>query len=295
MSKKDVVLFASLTWLLLFSVKGNAADHVQTVKEDNDRSLKGKQSALDHAGDSKQNQLQSIYRKQMERPWRIGAGAIFSPNPYKNSSPTILPIPVIGYQGDRLSVFGPFASYKVFKTKVAQTAIQVFLYPQIFKADQSDDQALQKLDNRGYIAMVGINQRINSPYGSLALSANVDVTTRSNGYMATLDYEKRFFYIHQRHLWTITPSLGIQYSSYQLTDYYYGISHAESLRSGLKQYSPGGAFSPYLGLALIYSYSQRWSVMLSNRMSRLSNHVVDSPMVSERTIITSVFSLSYSF
>ncbi|WHN66259.1 MipA/OmpV family protein [Cysteiniphilum sp. QT6929] len=227
--------------------------------------------------------------------WGIGFGAIFSPNPYKDTNYTILPIPVISYLGEDLTIYGPYVSYKLYKSDFTVTEAQLFLYPEQFKAKDSNDSQMQRLDNRNYIVMAGFKQRFISAYGDINVGLNFDITGQSNGYMGVIEYEKRFVFIKGQHLFSLKPSIGLQYSSKQLTDYYYGISYDESVRSGLAQYTPSDEVSPYLGLAIVYSYGRRWNLSLTSRVNRLSDSVSDSPMISNQYVLTSSIALSYSF
>jgi outer membrane protein len=245
---------------------------------------------VDEVNNSKENKpLTALSEQKKERSyqWGIGLGAIFSPNPYKDTNPIILPIPVISYLGESLTVYGPYASYKLYKNKFMVTEAQVFLYPQNYRNDDSDDAKMQKLDNRNYLVMAGIKQRFRSLYGDINLGLNFDITGQSNGFMATIEYEKRFVCIKGRHLYSLKPSIGFQYSSTKLTDYYYGISSEEAIRSGLSQYTPDDEISPYLGLAFVYSYNRRWNLTLSSRVNRLSDTIIDSPMISNQYVFTS--------
>lgn len=227
--------------------------------------------------------------------WGVGFGVIFSPNPYKDTNSTILPIPVVSYLGERLTIYGPYVSYKLYKSDFTITEAQIFLYPERFKREDSNDPQMQKLDNRNYIAMAGFRQRFISAYGDINVGLNFDITGQSNGYMGVIEYEKRFVFIKGQHLFSLKPNIGLQYSSKQLTDYYYGISYDEAMRSGLAEYTPSDEVSPYLGLAFVYSYNRKWNISLTSRVNRLSDSVSDSPMISNQYVFTSTMAVSYSF
>jgi len=113
--------------------------------------------------------------------------------------------------------------------------------------------------------------------------------------MITASAQKPFFFRYGSNAFILTPSAGVQFSSENLTDYYFGISNSESQRSGLNQYTPPAAVSPFIGLSTIYSFNQRWSIMLSTRLSRLDDNLVKSPMVSRQYVFTSITSLTYNF
>ncbi len=232
----------------------------------------------------------------VQYPFGIGFTGIFSPNPYKDTNPTILPVPVISYKGEDLTLNGPYASYRFFHTNNTASKVQLFLYPEVFKADKSNDHQLRLLDNRNYLFMLGLSQSFKSTYGDINLGANIDVTTKTNGYLLSAEYSKKLFLpVSSKFLFFITPSLGVNYSSEQITNYFYGISASEATRSGLPEYSTNGALSPYLGVNMLINFSERWNLFVATRLNRLPDQIYDSPMVSQRYIFTTVLSLTYNF
>lgn len=232
----------------------------------------------------------------VQYPFGVGFAGIFSPNPYKDTDPTILPVPVISYKGEDLTLNGPYASYRFFHTNNTASKVQLFLYPEVFKADKSNDPQLRLLDNRNYLFMLGLSQSFKSTYGDINLGANIDVTTKTNGYLLSAEYGKKLFLpVSSKFLFFITPSLGVTYSSEQITNYFYGISASEATRSGLPEYSTNGALSPYLGVNMLINFSKHWNLFVATRLNRLPDQIYDSPMVSQRYIFTTVLSLTYNF
>ncbi|MCF6766839.1 MipA/OmpV family protein [Thiotrichales bacterium 19S11-10] len=227
----------------------------------------------------------------------IGIGGIIAPDPYKNTSTTILPIPVVSYQGERLKISGPFIDYRFLNYPMSKTSVQLFLYPEHFRSNQSSDPQMEKLNNRNYLVMAGVNQKLLlKAYGVLNFSASFDITTQSNGFVLFARYNKPFFFtpVSDDKL-IINPGVGLQYSNHLLTDYFYGISSSESNSSGISEYHPNGAISPFINLTTIYSFAKHWNLSLITALSRLSNTEADSPMVSKRYIFTTYFSVVYKF
>ncbi len=144
--------------------------------------------------------------------------------------------------------------------------------------------------------MVGIGQSLQTPYGYVKVTANVDFTGRtSGGYMIDFEYGKVFKQGTGKHLFILKPTIGLQYNDQRLVDYYYGVTPPESIRSGLLEYSPRGAFSPHIGLATVYNFDKSWNLILSTRVNRLSNEITKSPMVGHRYIFSNSVALTYSF
>ncbi|WP_192484352.1 MULTISPECIES: MipA/OmpV family protein [Cysteiniphilum] len=287
MMKKDL---ATTSFCLLLALSAPAYSDTHT-SNNNTKTI----TATD---DTKTKQFNNEYKafKPEAYPFGIGFGGIFSPNPYKNTSPTILPIPVISYQGEDLSINGPYIAYRFLNTKHTKTQAQLFLYPETFRASQSDDPQLQQLDNRNYLVMLGLTQGFKSTYGNLAFAANIDVTTRTNGYLLSAEYSKRLILpVNTNLIFFVTPSTGLSYSSKEITDYYYGITAPESQKSGLPQYTTNGTLSPYIGLMTAVNFSKHWNIFIATRLNRLSNEIYNSPMVSNQYIFTTVVSFTYNF
>ncbi|MCF6764863.1 MipA/OmpV family protein [Thiotrichales bacterium 19S3-7] len=240
---------------------------------------------------------QTLDNQDKPNTWGIGVAGLISPVPYKDTSSTILPLPVISYQGENLRISGPFISYKFLNYEYAKTSVQAYLYPEHFRSNKSTDSQMQQLDNRNYIVMGGINQKFLSPYGIFNFSFNIDMTGQSNGFSIISRYNIPFVFnkVFGDDRLVFNPGIGLQYSSHLLTNYYYGISSSETNSSGLPTYHPDGSFSPFISLTTAYSFAGHWTLALINTVTRLDNTVYDSPMVEKRYIVTTYGSVVYKF
>lgn len=57
---------------------------------------------------------------------------------------------------------------------------------------------------------------------------------------------------------TLTPGIGVAWSSQKQNDYYYGVSRRESARSGLKRYKADDGWAPYLEVSANYTFASNW-------------------------------------
>jgi len=229
-------------------------------------------------------------------PFGVGVAGIFSPNPYKDTEPTRITVPVISYKGDALILNGPYASYSFIHKNNASSKVQLFLYPEVFKADKSNSHQLRLLDNRNYLFMIGLSQSFKSTYGDINIGENIDITTKTNSYLLNAEFRKKIILpISSKFLFFITPSLGVNYSSQQITNYFYGISTSEATRSNLPEYDTGNALSPYIRANMLINFSKHWNIFVTSKLNLLPDQIYDSPMVSQRYIFTTVLSLTYNF
>ncbi|MGY2950158.1 outer membrane scaffolding protein for murein synthesis (MipA/OmpV family) [Ewingella americana] len=88
-----------------------------------------------------------------------------------------------------------------------------------------------------------------------------------------------YLYTFHQDNWALVPGIGVQWSSSNQNQYYYGINSNESRRSGLNSYSPDDSFSPYLELSAKYDINKDWQAFFMGRYIRLDSEVKDSPMV----------------
>lgn len=85
------------------------------------------------------------------------------------------------------------------------------------------------------------------------------------------------------------------WNSAKENNYYYGISHRESRRSGLDSYHPNDSFNPYVEVTAKYAFAPRWQAFVSGRYTRLTNQTKDSPMVNKSGIGVLTTGVTYSF
>lgn len=234
--------------------------------------------------------------KKHTNPWSLGVGAIFAANPYKDTDQTILPLPIIRYRGENLTWNGPSASYKFVEQSWSQTRIKAFLYPQDFESANTDNARLSQLNDRHYLFMLGLEQRFTTYYGDIQLGISGDVTGQTNGYRLNTKYSQRFTMpLTEKLIVFTTPAIGISYTSYRITDHFYGISTSESNRSGLNTYTPGGAVSPYVSVRFVINVSENWNIFSSTQLNHLPDKLYDSPMIGKRYTFTTIVSLTYDF
>lgn len=127
---------------------------------------------------------------------------------------------------------------------------------------------------------------ITNPYDSLSfrLDAVKDVGSAHKSWVLTptVDFStplSRTFYAG--------ASLSADFVSNRFADYYFGVTPAESVASGLRPYNPGGGMKSWqLGLLANQSLSgdllKGWSLFGLGSYKRLVGDVADSPLVADR-------------
>lgn len=225
------------------------------------------------------------------RGWSAGVGAAWSPSAYRNYKNRAFPVPTFSYEGERFFVRGPGLGYRLIDGDGFDLNAVVSLHPQRFRAKDARDAQMRQLDNRDFSGVAGLDARWRGQWGLVGASLKKEVTGNGGGLVGDLNYA--YPIPNGRVTWI--PTLGVEYASADMNDYYYGIDARESARSGLAQYRPGSSLSPYVSIAARIQINARWDAMVGVRSLRLSDDVKDSPMVGRSVATGYLASLNYRF
>lgn len=155
---------------------------------------------------------------------------------------------------------------------------------------RADSAALRGLADRKTPIPLGIGTFQRTPYGAFILNAFVDAN-KSRGALLEAIYAAEFkvgraaFY----------PQLGVEHRSARYSNYFYGVSSAESAASGYAAYNAGASTTPLLGLGVDVPLGGPWVINMQLRRKWLDSAVYNSPLVSRRTQDTGLIALSYRF
>lgn len=205
----------------------------------------------------------------------VGAGVGVLETPYKDYDRDVVPVPVITYEGDDFWFRGLGGGYYLWNDESDKLSITAYYSPFEFKPKDSDNWQLRRLDKRKATLMAGLSYVHNTQYGFLRTSLAGDTLDNSNG----ISWDLAWLYRYTNGGLTLTPGIGLEWSSENMNEYYYGVSGKESRRSGLDRYDPDSDWSPYLELSASYKLTDAWSVYGVGRYTHLSSEVKDSPMV----------------
>lgn len=233
----------------------------------------------------------SMSTAHAENQWSVGAGVGVINSPYKQYDRDIYPVPVITYEGDNFWFRGLGGGYYLWNDQTDKLSIMAYYDPMHFKPGDSDNRQLRQLDKRKSTMMAGISWVHNTEYGFLRTALAGDTLDNSNGYI----WDLAWLYRYTNGGLTLTPGIGIEYSSDNYNDYYYGVSHKEARRSGLHSYDADDGWNPYLELTASYKFAPDWNVYGTGRYSHLSDEVKDSPMVDKSWSGLMSVGVTYSF
>lgn len=223
--------------------------------------------------------------------WSLGAAVAVSPNPYRETTTKVMPLPMINYESDTFYIRGLSAGYHLWNSDSDTLSLNVIYSPMHFDPDDSNNNQMRRLDKRRSTLLAGTGYTHRDSWGMIRTQISADVLNNSNGWVGDAAY----LYAFNMDALRIVPGIGMRWSSKKQNDYYYGVSSSESRRSGFDRYEAGSSWSPYLELTTRYQINQSWSAFVSGNYTRLSNTVKDSPMVSKSFSTSAMIGASYTF
>jgi len=89
-------------------------------------------------------------------------------------------------------------------------------------------------------------------------------------------------------------SVGADWHSANLVDYYYGVSARDDVDSSL-QFTGKSSVNWFASTTLTYHISSQWRAVMTLQTSKLDNNISDSPLVKDSTINTTFIGVAYDF
>lgn len=172
-----------------------------------------------------------------------GVGIGVNQEIYRGYSNRIIPLPILGYRGEKLSVYGPFISYKLME--LGNISFSAKLAPRFAGFDQSDSSVFSGMAKRKDSLDGGIGVQLRQQDWLLEADTVFDLLGNSNGQESKLavGYSYRYAAV------VIEPKFGISYSDSKLVNYYYGVRENEATAERAA-YKAGGAVNYNAGLSL---------------------------------------------
>lgn len=208
-------------------------------------------------------------------PGSAGLGVHVWDGGYRDTDAQVWPIPAVDVETDHFYFKGLEAGGFLVKTDAHRLMLGVSYMGLGFDAGDSDDARMKKLDDRDGSFFANVTYAWRSQLGQITASIGADISGKSEGFMSDVSWMKRFDVAG----FGVTPQVGVLFTSEKFNDYYYGVSHAESKRSGLDAYSADAGVSPYFRLIGDYRISEKFSVYAEGTVRSLSKEIKDSPMV----------------
>ena len=237
------------------------------------------------AGHSQQGQSQNS--QQPPQGFLYGVGIGVNQEIYQGYKRRTIPLPLIGYRGEKLTVYGPFVSYQLLQQ--GKVSVSAKLAPRFAGFDESDSTVFAGMAKRKSSLDGGINVQFRQQAWLVEAETLIDLLGNSDGQESKLSlaYNLRLGPL------LIEPKIGVSYADSNLVDYYYGVRLDEATANRLS-YRGSSALNYNTGLSL--------SNPLLGGMARLSiehhwydSSISNSPLTDRDTGVSAFLSWSKFF
>lgn len=181
--------------------------------------------------------------QQQPQGYLYGVGLGINQKLYRDYKRRAIPLPLIGYRGEKLSVYGPFVSYQLLKHE--NLTLNAKLAPRFAGFDDSDSDIFIGMAKRKNSLDGGFGLQWRQQNWLLETDTMLDLLGNSKGQetKVNLSYSWRFGSV------LFEPKTGISYSDSKLVDYYYGV-RANEATSNRAAYRAGSAFNYHVGFSI---------------------------------------------
>lgn len=229
--------------------------------------------------------------------WSLGVATAIIDSPYAGEGTRVLPLPLIGYEGERWFFRETTAGMHVLDKGGFQlnaivagrfNGFDIHDLGAAALASNGLDARLLQDRRHGIDAGLGVSWS-NGP-GVLRLQAVADVSGASGGQEVSAEYLHQF----QAGRWTLAPGVGVRWKSSDLTQYYYGILDKEVAR-GVARYAPGAVIVPTVSFSAIRPVGERWKLYAGFEYSILPRKITDSPLLEKDVNGEGVLAIGFNY
>lgn len=207
-----------------------------------------------------------------QRGFLYGLGVVVSQQPYRGYDTRILPLPILGYQGERLRVFGPFVSYDIVQAQHIRLAVKAA--PRFQGYDESDSDYFEGMQDRDSSIDAGLGVNYEKEDWKIGLSAMFDTLGKSDGYELKTSIGKVF----RSGPIFFEPTFSLSYLDENNVDYYYGVRESEQT-DFRKAYKGDGTVNTTIGFSVATPVLLGGFTRLSIDQTWNGSNISDSPLV----------------
>ena len=216
-----------------------------------------------------------------------GVGVGINQEIYRGYKRRVIPLPLVGYRGEKLSVFGPFVSYEL--AKANDFSLSAKISPRFAGFDEDDSDAFIGMKRKSSLdAGIGLQYKVDN--WTLDTEALTDVLGNSNGQELKLkvSYGLRFGPLQ------VSPELGVSYSSGKLVNYYYGVQPNEATAQR-PAYRASDAVNYHTGLAFSTPVLFGGMTRLGVQYHWYDNSIANSPLTDRDSGVSAFLAWSTFF
>jgi outer membrane protein len=230
--------------------------------------------------------------------WSLGVGLMMREGIYAGEDTNIIPIPFVGYEGEKFYFHGLSGGYHAIDNGVFSLDLELGANPGVSSTDLGRAELARNginrdhLEDRDWAFDAGVSAKLQGPAGQLKFDLKTDIADVSGGQELGLTYEYPIFLGRTM----ISPSIGVQYLTEDRADYYYGTLDTEVARGAI-DYKPGAMAIPRAGVSAVRQLNEKWTAFGMIDYSLMPDEMKDSPLMDrERDGFASVlFALTRTF
>ncbi|MBE0420121.1 MipA/OmpV family protein [Pseudoalteromonas nigrifaciens] len=224
-----------------------------------------------------------------DSPWSVAGGVIAVDSPYANTDTKVMALPMINYQGEKLTLRGYTLDYTLLQQHGFSWSAT--LAPgQFFDSSDSDNPAIKALNERKMSLYAGTKVSYAANFGRLNASVTHDILGNGDGAKFKTDYS---YPVKLTKELMLAPFVGVEINSSQLSNYYYGVAEGES--STFDAYELSSTVNYNIGLLATYKINKNLNVNALVKYHQLDADIEDSPIIDTDNLTTAMMSITYHF
>lgn len=192
------------------------------------------------------------------------------------------------YHGNRINVDYDHISYSILKKE--NLTFDVLGEARFLGYETDDDKIFKGMEDRDPAFEIGGKLSLHNSLGTVSLALLADPDTAHEGQAAYLELDKKF----QAGAWTLNPTVGINWQSDKVTDYYYGVRNSE-VTATRAAFKGEDAVIPYVDFDATRQFGENWKIGLMLNYKYYPDEVTDSPLVGNEHILSAGARASYFF
>jgi outer membrane protein len=203
-----------------------------------------------------------------------GLGLGVSQEIYKGYDYRVIPLPIIGYRSEKLSILGPFLSYNVFN--LSDLTLSLKASPRFQGFDESDSDIFKNMKKRKVSMDAGLGLAYENQNWKISLSNMFDILGNSNGFESTANISRVFRYGPV----FFEPKLTLTYLDNKHVDYYYGVKEFE-VNPNTFTFNGDCALNTTIGFSLSTPIFFNGFSSVSVEYTQFDSNITNSPLVED--------------
>lgn len=200
-------------------------------------------------------------------------------------------MPQAFYGNNRWYIEGSEAGFYPYKDANNHVRVGLSYDGRNFNPKDAKTDSLKSLDKRQWSVAAHASYMRVTPYGGFKVKVTTDTLGRSDGQTVSLSHLSKF----KKDKLTVYPEFGITWQNRRYNQYYYGLSAAESDRSGLPAYDARSGTSRFATVTASYQLTDQISLFGNQRFEWLSTAQKNSPLTDASMDSKTRLGVNYKF